>query len=166
MAFVSLFYLHPDFYTAERARQADRIAGAAQVSVVVTSLTASFTICYHIYTSTSRDTRSRRRYMHIVELLVQSSFVYTVMQTVLIVDYFMGTGTLGDNKIILFILGDYFNALANIASVSHMPYWNLTKSSDDDVFSLSSGPRSHTHGRQNNIFIIKSWEHKGLGVIS
>ncbi|KAF4615088.1 hypothetical protein D9613_003287 [Agrocybe pediades] len=76
-AFVGLTYMRKSFRNDERVHQSALISGVLETVAVATSLSATFIICQHIYSNTSQDRRSRQRYKHIVDILVQSSVLYT-----------------------------------------------------------------------------------------
>ena len=86
-------------------------------AIAATSLTATFTICLHIYTSTTHNHRSRRRYKHIIDTLVQSSVSYTTAVVLGTILAFLNTGSLQDS-INIIILENYYETLVDVASVS------------------------------------------------
>ncbi|KAF9547040.1 hypothetical protein CPC08DRAFT_769529 [Agrocybe pediades] len=102
----------PKFGTAKHVRISNRLAGAMYISAAVTSLMATFMICHQIYTHTSHYTRSRKRFRHVIDILVQSSGIYTavvIMQAVL--DY-LNSGSLGPSMIPAIVAENYIDALA------------------------------------------------------
>ena len=107
----------PSFDTMQRSQQSNDIIGGMFVAVALTSLTATFIICHHIYKSTYQDRRSRRRYRHILNILMQSSVIYTaavLLETVVTIIYAGGS----EPPVNLVILANYCDALLTITIVS------------------------------------------------
>ncbi|KAF9554616.1 hypothetical protein CPC08DRAFT_821600 [Agrocybe pediades] len=106
-----LLILKPGFRTAQNNRLANRIGGTLFAFVAATSLSATFVICYHIYVKTSLDRRSRRRYQHILDILVQSSSVYSVSVLVIAIFGFIFTGEV-QSSLTLVAVSDFFESFA------------------------------------------------------
>jgi len=117
IVYFTLFNTKKSFKTLQKGLLINRISGATNSAVVATSITATFIICRHIYATTSHDRRTRRRYKHIVDILIQSSILYTTAVLADIVLQFVNTGTL-QNSIKLEILLNYFEIFPIVTSVS------------------------------------------------
>jgi len=64
------------------------INGSLAVVIAATSLIATSIIAYRIDSATAYDVKAKHRYKHIVEMLLQSSVIYSVtMIVVAIVDF-------------------------------------------------------------------------------
>jgi len=89
--------------------------------VAVTSLASTLVICYHIYSSTTQDRRSRQRYKHVVDIMVQSSLVYTSIVAFDSVVGFLNTTPKQQLSLTIQSLSHYTDFLASITSVSVHP---------------------------------------------
>lgn len=73
-----LGYFYPRDETVKFARQYNIFEGTTLCVTAATSVIATFVIGAQIYTSTNLNTRARKRYAHITEILVQSSALYSL----------------------------------------------------------------------------------------
>ena len=64
--------------TIEFGHQYNAVQGSGMCVTVATSVLATFVIGARIYSSTAMNHRARRRYKHIVEIIVQSSALYSL----------------------------------------------------------------------------------------
>jgi len=76
MGGLSLF--DPNDFTVQFTREANLSQGINLVITAITSITATSVIGAHIYSSTSLNPGARKRYKHIVEIIVQSSALYSL----------------------------------------------------------------------------------------
>lgn len=109
-------YFNTSFITDQHFRQLNDISGALFSTAAATSLLATSIICWQIFTNTSRDPRSRRRYKHITDALTQSCAVYTSLVVIETVIGFLDRGQIQES-ISLIILDCYTEALVTITSV-------------------------------------------------
>jgi len=116
MSFGSLVNTVPAFQTPARARQANYISGAMLSTVAATSLVSTVMICLHIYSSTTHDRRSRKRYKHIIDAMVQSSAVYTTVAIATMIVVLLNTGA-AETSIAVIALVDWMSALMMITRV-------------------------------------------------
>ena len=112
----TLFYAKPASQTTKRSRDLHHILGATDASVVATMVTTTFIICRYIFHKTSHNNRSRTKYKHIVEILIQSCMMYTTVMLMQTFVTFLNTGSL-QKSITLTILDSYFEGLVNVANV-------------------------------------------------
>jgi len=119
-SFTGLLSYKRRFRKAKNIRDDNLIGAALFGAVAATSITATFIICRHIYKSTTYDSRSRRRYKHIVDALVQSSLLYSVVAFVATICGFFNKGDL-INSAMTVIIAEYVQALCAIVSVSLKP---------------------------------------------
>ena len=80
------------------------------------SLTATIIICHCIHTKTANQVQDRRRYRHIIDILIQSSVLYTVVTIGTTIDSFLATGDLASSMDV-FLVNEYFEALTLVISV-------------------------------------------------
>jgi len=116
LVFRILYTFEPSFKTIKRARQGNYIVGALFCTTAATSLMATSVICYKIYSSTAQNRHSRRQYKHIVDTLIQSSTLYTVVVLIATVAGFLDTGKV-QTSIKIIVLNNYFESLMIMASV-------------------------------------------------
>jgi len=112
-----LVYLRPGYATEKHDHQGLVVVGSMFGAVAATSLTATFIICRHIYTRTSQDPRSRRRYKNIVDILIQSSAIYATFSFIVTICSSLNTGDLQNDDLIIIQLVDYFEGLTSALSV-------------------------------------------------
>jgi len=149
--YTSLFYAKASFQTVQAARNANIISGATFVAVAVTSITATYLICHHIYTSTKHNQRSWKRYKHIVDICIQSSIIYTtIMVFETIIDFLETDDPESASNISVQALDMYLEAFLNIASVSLNNFFYVLPYSiymSIHLFFLpSTGPCSDAYG--------------------
>ncbi|KAF9554363.1 hypothetical protein CPC08DRAFT_712941 [Agrocybe pediades] len=94
MVYRCLFAFKSGFETLSTIHIFYRINGAMFISVALTSLLSTILICYEIYSRTTRESWSRRRYQHVVNALVESSGVYSVAAIVSAILQIMDTAML------------------------------------------------------------------------
>lgn len=99
------------------ARKANILTGTLFASVVATSITATFVICHHIYKSTTLNVRARRRYKHIVDILVQSSVMYTISVILVTICNFLDTGNVL-SSVDAIVLEEYAQSISVVMTVS------------------------------------------------
>jgi len=75
---ISLIILKPKYQTARFARLEHVIQGSSSCVTAAASVLATLMIGHEIYSSTKLNNRARRRYSHIVEIMVQSAVIYTI----------------------------------------------------------------------------------------
>jgi len=74
----ALSYFDPSDTTDEFFHQYDIVLGTSLCVTVTTSVLATFVIGAQIYVSTNKNHKVRRRYKHIIEIIIQSSALYSV----------------------------------------------------------------------------------------
>jgi len=72
-----IYMFDPSHQTARFAQQANILQGTSIFVTAATSILATFLIGAHIYQSTSMNSRARRRYTSIVDIITQSSALYS-----------------------------------------------------------------------------------------
>lgn len=75
---VFLYYVNPSDNTPEFARQFNVMQGTSSCVTVVTSVLATFVIGAQIYASTAMNRQARRRYQYLIEIIIQSSALYSI----------------------------------------------------------------------------------------
>jgi len=71
-------FLVIDFETDQFARYYNILEGSSLCVTAATSMTATLVIGAHIYSSTSFNQHARKRHSHIVEIMIQSSALYSL----------------------------------------------------------------------------------------
>ncbi|KAF4618105.1 hypothetical protein D9613_012648 [Agrocybe pediades] len=96
MIYICLVNVKPGFSTRKTDEINTRIRAAMLVSVAVTSVVATYAICRQIYSHTKPGSRTRRRYRNLVDALIQSSGIYSVVVVIGAVLSFTENGELVD----------------------------------------------------------------------
>ncbi|KAF9555562.1 hypothetical protein CPC08DRAFT_125367 [Agrocybe pediades] len=161
-AFVSLTYTRKSFQSDVRVHQSALISGVLEIVTVVTSLSTTFIICRHIYTysSTSQDRHSRRRYRYIIDILVQSSALYTTSVLLGAISGFLDKGNVATSMKAL-ILENYADTVAQIMTglaptlmVARLVFASDTKNNDTISIDLPSElNRSEPPGDDSSEFV-------------
>jgi len=87
-----LISLTPGFGTDQRAKQLGNIQGTLYATVAATSLTSTLIICRSIYVNTAESgERYRRRYRHVVDILVQSAAVHSTSMLLAAIFQYLNT---------------------------------------------------------------------------
>ncbi|KAF9560671.1 hypothetical protein CPC08DRAFT_467512 [Agrocybe pediades] len=115
--FIALFDLRQSLQTAENARRANHISAALFCTAAATSLSATLFLCYTIYSSTAMNPQSWKRYRYIVDIMLQSSAIYTTFAVILMISDFLNTGQ-AISSIKGLVLSNYIEPLAVVTSVS------------------------------------------------
>jgi len=105
------------FNTIERVKQADHIAGAMYASVAATSVATTFIIWHFIYSQTIFN-GGYRRYKDIIDILIQSSAVYSAIAVATTVCAFLITGE-AETSMNVVIVDNYFEGISVIMTVSN-----------------------------------------------
>ncbi|KAF9547181.1 hypothetical protein CPC08DRAFT_769502 [Agrocybe pediades] len=107
---LTLTYVNPVFQSDQWFHNANVIDGIFEAIVAATSISASVTISYHIYSITRRTSGAWRRYKHIVDILVQSSGAYSTAVLLAAVVGFLNTGE-ANTSLTALILDNYAETL-------------------------------------------------------
>lgn len=101
----------------EFARLYDNLQGSSLCVTAATSMIATFVIGAQIYFSTSLNIQARRRYKHIIEIIIQSSALYSIAILFPAISVFVHNANLGlpGSKTINF--DAYTSAIASITTV-------------------------------------------------
>jgi len=91
--------------------------GSSFVVTAATSMISTFVIGIHIYSSTNLISRIRRRYTYIIEILVQSSVLYSLSILALAIADFVDNGDLTLTGSSVFNAEAYTSAIALISTV-------------------------------------------------
>ncbi|KAF9547319.1 hypothetical protein CPC08DRAFT_755482 [Agrocybe pediades] len=94
------------------AHTANTISGVKNISIVATSLTATLIICYQIYSRTMTSGLSRK-YKRIMDVLIQSSALYSSVSIVQAVSGFTNGGNVAVSTS-AFTLGEYATVLMTL----------------------------------------------------
>jgi len=73
-----IIYLDPSDGTNELVQKFNILQGIALCVTVLTSVSATFVIGAQIYASTAVNHQARRRYKHVIEIIIQSSALYSI----------------------------------------------------------------------------------------
>ncbi|KAF9560017.1 hypothetical protein CPC08DRAFT_762942 [Agrocybe pediades] len=82
----------PGFEAASRDEINDRLHAAMLVSVALTSVVATFMICRQIYVHTTPGSRARKSYHKVIDALIQSSGLYSIIVIFLAILGFLENG--------------------------------------------------------------------------
>jgi len=104
------------FDTNLRDRQFSTISAVRLVTIALTSLTSTSAICRYIYLNTSENLRSRRKYKHIVDILLQSSILYSTSALMMTISDLLVTEQV-ETSTTAIVLSNYFGAFTNIMAV-------------------------------------------------
>jgi len=96
-----------------REKQFNILSGCLAGVTVITSLLGTFIIGYHVYSSSTSPTR-RREYKHIIDVVVQSSAMYSITLLVIAICDFLDAYSSWK----MFIVSDYVGTLTAFISVS------------------------------------------------
>ncbi|KAF4610338.1 hypothetical protein D9613_010637 [Agrocybe pediades] len=77
-AIAGLVWFDPRYKTAQFARRYNILQGSTFLVTAMTSMMATFVIGAQIYVSTRQNLRARKRYAHIVEIMIQSAALYSL----------------------------------------------------------------------------------------
>jgi len=116
---LALLTFNPSITTPSLSRRFNLISGSLSCVSSFTSIFSTLTIGYLIYSSTRHDKRSRRRYTHIIEILIQSSAFYSFTTTAVAVCAFGTTNDIVENGR-TFIADNYFSTLQLFSIVSNL----------------------------------------------
>ncbi|KAF9554111.1 hypothetical protein CPC08DRAFT_198185 [Agrocybe pediades] len=105
----------PGFETLQTDGIVNRLTAAALTSVAVTSLVSTVVICRQIWQRSALGSRSRRRYRTIINILIQSSALYTAITLLLAILNFTDTGNIA-NTFTIVLIEVYITAPAQIIS--------------------------------------------------
>ncbi|KAF9560011.1 hypothetical protein CPC08DRAFT_708345 [Agrocybe pediades] len=77
--YACLLDVNPGFATPKRIKINTRLGAVMFLTVAATSVVATFMICREIFTHTTPGSPSRKRYRHLVGVLIQSCLLYSVV---------------------------------------------------------------------------------------
>ncbi|KAF9553201.1 hypothetical protein CPC08DRAFT_767726 [Agrocybe pediades] len=142
MAYKSFLQFKPQDMNVNTLTIADRLVGAFAVSTALTAVAATSIICFKIYTHMKPVLRSHRQYKTIIDILVQSSAIYSIIIVVLAVLGFVRNPDL-TKKFNISVGTIYVESLSNIVIglVPTLMVARLCMSSaqhDTEVFSSSA----------------------------
>ncbi|KAF9551738.1 hypothetical protein CPC08DRAFT_823132 [Agrocybe pediades] len=112
----SLLDAKPDFEMVQTDQIFDRLSAAAYVTVAATSLVSTIVICLQIWRHTMPRSRSRKNYRNIINILIQSSAIYTV--TVLfsaVLNFTSDTGS-GESSFASVLISNFVAPVTQIVS--------------------------------------------------
>ncbi|KAF9560015.1 hypothetical protein CPC08DRAFT_762940 [Agrocybe pediades] len=115
MIYICLVNVKPGFSTQKTDEINTRIRATMLVSVAATSIVATYTICRQIYSHTKPGSRTRRRYRNLIDALIQSSGVYSVVVVIEAVLCFTENGELVD-CFGSFLAVDYVAAISEVVT--------------------------------------------------
>jgi len=110
----------PLYNTYKMGRLIVVVNALLSVSNILSSVIPTFIICRHIYLNTQGNKRSRRRYRHIIDILIRSSALYTFFATLRVIACFLNTTDQAEGHInaVIFLL--YAENMPSIAGVSKL----------------------------------------------
>jgi len=112
------------------------LQGATFLLTAVISITASLVIGAQIYSLTTENHRARRQYTHIIEIIIQSSALYSLALVCLAIETLIKAVGRDDGQIVLLNAEIYIEAIAMFTTVcssmfSHMvvliKYYNFIR---------------------------------------
>jgi len=110
----------PGYETRDADARYKIILGTLYTVTAVTSSLATLIIAYRICSVTSHSKTNAKRYMHIIEITVQSVSVYTALMLGQAVFYFLAA-TAHEIHMKLYISSQYLAVMGIIATVSSTP---------------------------------------------
>ncbi|KAF9554113.1 hypothetical protein CPC08DRAFT_198328 [Agrocybe pediades] len=113
----------PGFATAQTSQISNKLVAIALTSAAATSLVSTFLICEQIWRHTTLMSRSRKRYRNIINILIQSSALYTVTVLFLSILNFANTGDIA-NSFTTLLITVYISAPAQVISVGNGTHAN------------------------------------------
>ncbi|KAF4611882.1 hypothetical protein D9613_003572 [Agrocybe pediades] len=143
--------VNPHHNRALRIRQFEIIDGSLSGAVAATSLLSTYTIARRIHTALSNSPkRSRKAYWHIVEIVVQSSVIYSIAVLVNAVFDFVNS-TVKDFSDVQIIAGDYVTNITTIVTglaptlmVARLALWSDTVSTELGTDETEFSSTEHT----------------------
>ncbi|KAF9552668.1 hypothetical protein CPC08DRAFT_768127 [Agrocybe pediades] len=107
----------PELKTIQTAKIYNRLSAAANIGVVATSLFSTGIICLQIWRHTSPSSWSRKHYKAIINVLIQSSAIYTVTVLFQAILNFTNTGNLNAQSSFTIIpISEFVDAASQITS--------------------------------------------------
>jgi len=115
-----LFNALPSFQTDQFAQQQNIVQGTISCVTAATSIISTIVIGAHIYSSTKLLTQARRRYTHIIDIMIQSSALYSLSMLSQAILSFIDPGTIGSGAQTALSMGIiYTTGTAIITTVSY-----------------------------------------------
>ena len=139
----ALSYFDPSDTTDEFLHQYDIVLGTSMCVTVATSMLATFVIGAQIHASTDTNRKARRRYKHIIEIIIQSSALYSVSLLLNAITALCSPASLTASNSVIFNAGVYTAAISDFTMVysSNSLFMIL-----DLPVTTSLGIRTHSHG--------------------
>jgi len=110
-------FFNPTTETILYARQSSIVQGVRVCVTAATSIIATCILGARIYSSTSLNRQARRRYTHIIEIMMQSSLLYSLSMLALAIATLTDNGNLFSIRSIDLNAQVYTNALSVITTV-------------------------------------------------
>ena len=144
------------------------VQGTTLCVTVATSVVATLVIGVRIYTSTARNHQARERYKHIVEIIVQSSALYSISLLISAVNTLCdNSGDLTASQSVAFNADSYAYGIAAVATVYSSPFFPMNS---DLLVIISLGICPHSNGcsaravkRQNKRGIFNEHDVRATG---
>jgi len=120
----SLYNFDPRDETAQFMQRFNILQGISLCVTVATSMLTTFTIGAHIYASTFRNRQAWGRYKHLVEIIIQSSALYSVSFLVTAIIDLIGTnGISSASPTILLNANCYTSAISSFTAVYFLNFF-------------------------------------------
>jgi len=123
----SLFMFRPGIVTGQLVHRYNVLQGISMLVTVVTSVLATSIIGARIYASTAMSHGARRRYMHIVDIIAQSSALYSLSIAVDAVTALLNNGRISSMSSMVLNAGFYANTIATITPVCSLNMYLYAK---------------------------------------
>ncbi|KAF9552528.1 hypothetical protein CPC08DRAFT_714555 [Agrocybe pediades] len=115
LAYNGLISTNPNFDTTQASGIANRLNAAVLISVATTSLVSTAVICLRIRPHTSHSSPSKKHYQTIINILIESSALYTIIALFMAILSFANTGSV-DSSLTVILITEYVGAISQIVS--------------------------------------------------
>ena len=153
MAFLLNF--DPGDETDQFTHRYNIVQGTTSCVTVATSILATFIIGAQIYASTTMNRQARKRYKHIIEIIIQSSALYSFSILIGAVTALIGdNATITTSDSVIFNADIYAAAIGGFTTVYSLFIFSLLKFYLSFTILLAICP--HSHGRAYTSIEIKA----------
>jgi len=154
-----LLHLYNGNKAEEFTQKYNIVQGTNSYVAVATSVLATFVIGAQIYTSTTTNHQARRRYTHIIEIIIQSSALYSFSILITAITALVGdNSTFTASDSVIFNADTYASAIAAFTTVYSFRTFSVKVWRSFVTISLAIRP--HSYGCSYRV--IKSKCKKGI----
>jgi len=149
---IGLLEFFPGDETHAFTHQFNVIEGTSLCMTVLTSVLATFVIGAQIYLSTAMNHQARKRYKHLMEIIIQSSALYS-LSTLLSAIITLSVANSSVTKPVLIEAGQYTTTISSFSTVSSLSFLSMNLNLH---FTISLDICPHSHGCSSSTVKSKS----------